>query len=971
MPNLTAPANEEGKALNSGGQGFPVVGIGASAGGLEAVTRLLSDLPNETGMAFVLIQHLDPAHESMLTELLSRATPLPVREASEGTRVEQNHIYVIPRNASMVISGGILRLMSRETDGGKYMPVDRFLRSLAEDQKSRAIGIILSGTASDGALGIRAVKAEGGITFAQDEVSAKFGGMPESAIDTGCVDFVLPPEKIAQELAALSHHPYVSRADPSKVIEAIPKETDSLGKIFRLLRTTTGVDFTHYKSTTIRRRIARRMAVHKTEQVGEYAHYLQEHPEEIVRLYEDLLISVTGFFRDPEVFQILKTKAFPRLLKDRPPDSAIRIWVPGCSSGEEVYSIAICLLEALSEAGRDFDIQIFGTDISDLAIEKARAGVYPENIRQEVSRERLEHFFVKIEKGYQVSKRIREMCVLAKQNLIKDPPFSKVDLISCRNVLIYLGTPLQQRVLSILYYALKPGGFLLLGNSESIGTHGTSFELEDKKRKLYSKKLTEPVPVPRLATEGPAEEDFSLPRKAPKWAAGELQKESDRMVLKRYGPPGVSINQNMEIVQFRGDTSPYLVAAPGTPNLQILKMARGGLAPSLRSAIEQAKKLGAAVRRQGLRLEHGAQSRNFDLEVIPLTSSQVSERLWLILFQEAVAPEAKRQGKSPAKGGGAAPKRQTETQMRKELSDSKDSVQSLMEEHEATNEELQSLNEEIQSSNEELQSTNEELQTSKEELQASNEELSTVNDELQNRNEELVLAHNDLTNLFSNVNMPIVMIGNDLRIRRFTPAAEKVLNLIPADVGRPIGHINPGIVGGNLEQQVGNVIENLTVEEAEVQDHAGRWNLLRIRPYRTSDNKIDGAVLVLVDVDDLKRSRDLSRDLRAVIATVRESLVMLDTKDRVTTANQYFYDIFRTTAAQTEGRGIYEVAEGRLDLPGVHALLGGVRSHDTRWQNVKIEFAQPNKTIRTMVLNAGRLPDSQMVLLSLRNVSEQ
>lgn len=970
-PKLAARPEAEEKARSIAEQAFPVVGIGASAGGLEAFTRLLSGLPAETGMAFVLIQHMDPAHESMLTELLSRATILPIREVSEGTRVEQNHIYVIPRNATMVISGGILRLTSRETDGGKYLPVDRFLRSLAEDQKSKAIGIILSGTASDGALGIRAVKAEGGITFAQDEASAKFNGMPESAVDTGCVDFVLPPERIAQELAALSRHPYVSRADPSETIEAIPQATDHLGSIFRLLRTTTGVDFTHYKPTTMRRRIARRMAVHKTEQLSEYAHYLEEHPEEIVRLYEDLLISVTGFFRDPDAFQILKTKVFPRLLKDRPRDSAIRVWAPGCSSGEEVYSIAICLLEALAEAKSDFDIQIFGTDISDLAIEKARAGVYPENIRQDVSRERLEHFFVRVANGYQISKAIRERCVLAKQNLIKDPPFSKVDLISCRNVLIYLGPALQQKALAVLNYALRPGGFLLLGSSETLGTQGTSFELEDRKRRLYSKKLTEPVPVPRLATEGSAAEDFSLPGKAPKWAEAELQKESDRMVLKRYGPPGVAINQNMEIVQFRGDTAPYLVAAPGTPSLQLLKMVRGGLAPSLRSAIEQARKLGVAVRRKGLRLEHGAESRHFDLEVIPLTSSQVSERLWLILFLEANAPEAKRQGKSPAKGGGIGPERQTEAHMRRELSDTKDSMRSLMQEYEATNEELQSLNEEIQSSNEELQSTNEELQTSKEELQASNEELSTVNDELQNRNDELVQAHNDLTNLFSNVAMPIVMIGNDRRIRRFTPAAEKVLNLIPADVGRPIDHINPGIVGGSLEQRVGNVIESLASEEAEVQDRAGRWHLLRIRPYRTSDNRIDGAVLVLVDIDDLKRSLDLSRDLRAIIETVRESLVVLDANERVKTANQYFYNTFRTTAAQAEGQGIYEVAEGRFNLPGVHALLEGVRVHNTRWQNVKIEFEQPDKKIRTMVLNAGRLPDSQTVLLDARDVSER
>ncbi|MBI2821207.1 MAG: PAS domain-containing protein [Acidobacteria bacterium] len=967
---MTDAPKEENKAPGSGGQVFPVVGIGASAGGLEAFTRLLSKLPAATGMAFVLIQHLDPAHESMLTELLSRATTLPVREAREGTRVEQNHIYVIPRNAGMVISGGMLRLTSRETDGGKYMPVDRFLTSLAEDQKSRAIAVILSGTASDGALGIKAVKAQGGITFAQDETSAKFNGMPRSAVDTGCVDFVLRPEKIAQELAAISHHPYVSLGDPSRAIEAVPKETDSLGKIFQLLQAVTGVDFNHYKPTTIRRRIARRMAVRNTEQIGKYTRYLQEHPEEIVRLYEDLLISVTGFFRDPEAFQILKTKAFPRLLKDRPPGSPIRIWVPGCSSGEEAYSIAICLLEALSESGGDFDIQIFSTDISDLAIEKGRAGVYPENIRQEVSRERLERFFVKTKNGYTVSKRIREMCVFAKQDLIKDPPFSRLDLISCRNVLIYLGSPLQRKALSIFYYALKPGGFLLLGSSESIGAYGTSFELEDRKQKLYSKKLTGQVPGLRLAAGTSADANSSLPQRVSGWGESELQKEIDRVVLNRYGPPGVLINQNMEILKFRGDTSPYLVAAPGTPSLQVLKMARPGLAPPLRSAIEHAKKLGAIVYRKGLRLQHGAQSRSFDLEVIPIPGSQAEERLWLVLFQEIAAPEDKRPAKAPAKSGRPAPERQTRTQMQQELSETKESMQTLLEEYEATNEELQSVNEEIQSSNEELQSTNEELQTSKEELQASNEELVTVNEELQNRNVELSQAHSDLTNLFSSVDMPILMVGNDLCIRRFTPAAEIVLNLIPADVGRPIGHLNPGIVGVDLEQKVGKIIQNLNAEEAEVQDRMGRWHLLRIRPYRTGDNKIDGAVLVLIDIDELKQSQELSRDLRAIIETVRDSLVVLDQDERVKIANQYFYNTFRTTAAQTEGRILYQVAEGRLNLSGVRNLLAGVRDYNTRWQNVKIELEQPDNKIRTLILNAGRLPDSQLILLVARDTGE-
>ncbi|MBI3006493.1 MAG: PAS domain-containing protein [Ignavibacteriales bacterium] len=936
MPLTTTSAQRGGEHRPKHARTFPIVGVGASAGGFEAFTRLLSNLPADTGMAFVLVQHLDPAHESMLTELLSRKTTLPVKEAREGMKVEPNHVYVIPRDASMTISSGILKVTSRQEDSGKHLPVDRFLNSLAEDQKSRAIGIILSGTGSDGALGIREVKAEGGLIFAQDEASAKFPGMPQSAAATGCVDFILSPEKIAQELSVLRRHPYVSLVEPSTEIEVVPEEKNGLTEIFRMLRTATNVDFSYYKPATIMRRILRRLAVHRMEHVEEYSRYLQGHPEEIYQLYEDLLISVTGFFRDPEAFQSLKATAFPRLMKDREPNSVIRVWVPGCSSGEEAYSIAICLLESLAEVGRDFDIQIFGTDISDLAIEKARAGVYPENIRQHVSADRLERFFVKNRNdGYQVSKRVREMCVFAKQNLVKDPPFSKLDLISCRNLLIYLGPLLQEKALAVLNYALKPGGFLFLGKSESLGTHETYFELEGKRQKLYFKKLMSAAPVlddvrGTLANEG-------LP--------AQVQNEASRLPEKRYPPTGDS--------------------TPGKAGFPVLQMARG-LAQPLASAIERAKQLGSPVSKQGVHLQFAGKLRDFGLEVIPITSGQVGERFWFVLFQELASPlkvESKKE-LSPKAGKDAARKQsQREINLETELSGTQEHMQSIVEEYDATNEELQAANEEIQSSNEELQSTNEELQTSKEELEASNEELVTVNEELQNRNVELLHARDDLTNLFANVDLPIVMVGNDLCIRWFTPAAGNFLRLIPADVGRPIGNFNPGILGQDLELKIRNVIETLSVKETEVQDQTGRWHLLRIRPYKTSDNRIDGAVLVLVDIDDLRRSLALSRDLRAIIETVRECVVVLDADSVVKIANKYFYKIFQTTEALTVGRVIYSVAEGRLDLPGVRSLLDGAYHQGTRWQNYKIEVEQADKQRISVFMNASRLPDTDMMLL--------
>jgi two-component system CheB/CheR fusion protein len=754
--------------------------------------------------------------------------------------------------------------------------------------------------------------------------------------------------------------------ESSRATDSAPEQMDSLNSIFRLLRSATGVDFAHYKPATIRRRVARRMAVHKMEDVDEYARFLPAHAEEAARLYEDLLVSVTSFFRDPAAFLMLKTTALPRLLKNRAESSAIRIWVAGCSSGEEVYSIAICLLEAVAETGKEFDIQIFGTDISDLAIEQARAGIYPVNIREGVSPERLERFFVKGESGYRISKRIRELCVFARQNLISDPPFSRLDLISCRNVLIYLGGPLQRKVLATLHYALSPGGFLLLGESEGLGALEPYFEPQDKRVKLYAKKLTKDPSAKGRAAERFEDSGPVLPGEDSLWTEAGLQKAGDQIVLKRFGPPGVAVNDKMEIVSFRGDTSPYLMAAPGAPGFQLQKMARGTLAPTLRSAIGQARKLGQAVQQSGLRLESGGWSRHFNLEVIPITSAQVSERLWMVLFQETGVSKPKGRKGGTAKGDATA-RRQSKSQMQADVVSMKDSMQSLLEEYEATNEELQSANEEIQSSNEELQSTNEELQTSKEEIQATNEELVTVNEEMQNRNLELTEANNDLLNLFSNVNTPIVMLGNDLRIRRFTPAAEKVMNLIPGDIGRPISQINLGLVGENLGQEVRKVVETLIPTERVVRDGAERWYMLRIRPYRTGDNRIEGAVVVLVDIDELKRSRDLAQ---TILDTMRECLVVLDGSDRVKTANLYFYRAFNITAAQSEGRAIYEVHDGMWDVPQVHNLLDGARLHNTRLQNVRVDFERLGERSRSLYLNAQRLPDSEMVLLIAREPTD-
>lgn len=826
---------------------FPIVGIGASAGGLEAFTAMLQTLPSNTGMGFIFVQHLDPKHVSLLTELLQRHTKMQVQDATDGTRVEPNNIYVIPRNKHLTIKQGVLVLSPPSNTPASHMTIDPFLRSLASDQSSKAIGVILSGNASDGALGMMAIKAAGGITFAQSSESAKFDGMPRAAVASGCIDFVLAPEEIGKELEKLGHHPYISPS-PSKIEDqAAPVPPESIGRILSLLRTATGVDFTYYKPNTIRRRILRRMALRQVDNADRYVKLLRSDPAELQALYDDILINVTEFFRDPEVFEQLKKIVFPRIVPPGRSPSPIRVWVAGCATGEEVYSIAISLLEYLGDRTSETNVQIFGTDISEQALEKARAGTYAASVVQDISSERLCRFFTKVDSNYQISKRIREMCVFAKQNLIKDPPFSKIDFISCRNVLIYLGPVLQKRVVPLFHYALRPNGYLLLGSSETIGGFSELFTLEDKKAKIYRRRAA----AARLNIEFPFEHPEAMPQpvrhQAEDWTETDLLREGDRIVVSKYGPPAVVVDGDLNVIQFRGKMSPFLEPASGMASLNLLKLAREGLGAELRNAFHKAQREHAPVRREGLRIRRNGGMIQLNLEIIPFKQVAGRDARYLILLEEAPAPTAVRPERKPVKQAKGKDVGQVH-QLQQELVATKEYLQSVIEELESSNEELRSANEEIQSSNEELQSTNEELETAKEELQSSNEELNTVNEELQTRNLQVAQSGNDLLNLLANVNIPIIMLGNDLRIRRFTPISQRLLNLIPSDVGRPISDINLNLDISKLDRIISEVIETLTPKTLEVKDLRGRPYSLRIRPYRTEDNRIDGAVIVLVDL---------------------------------------------------------------------------------------------------------------------------
>jgi two-component system, chemotaxis family, CheB/CheR fusion protein len=960
---------------------FPVVGIGASAGGLEAFTQVLNHLPTDTGMAFVIIQHLPPEQESVLSVILGRATQMPVHEVLDGMAIAPNQVYVIPPNASLTIDRGVLKLKSRPRKNGIFMSVDTFLLSLAEDRGNKAVGVVLSGGDSDGARGVEAIKAAGGVTFAQCQDTAQVDSMPNTAIATGQVDFILPPDKIAEKLAEISRHPYIASL-PATESDARPSDAasgDGFALIFNLLRNATGVDFTHYKQTTLNRRIGRRMLLYKLERVEDYARYLQSNPAEVMALYQDALIHVTSFFRDPESFNALKSLVFPTIIKDKTPGTPIRIWVAGCSTGEEAYSIAICLLEFLADQFPRLPIQIYATDISETAIEFARNGIYTPSQVANVSPERLYRFFVQVDGGYQVSKSVREVCVFARQNLIGDPPFSRLDLITCRNVLIYLGTPLQKKLLPIFHYGLKSTGFLMLGTSETVGDFTDLFTLCDKKNKIYAKKLTTTrvnidladSPYPPITSQPQISAIEQLPGDL------ELQREADRIVLNHYAPAGVVVDMNLEILLFRGQTSPYLEPAPGRASLNLLRMAKEELRRELQTGIYQARQQKRSIKREGIQVREGERIRQITINITPFQIGDTQE-CYLVLFENAppmlALPEATNDGSSPSK---RKTKEAAEiARLKQELATTREHLQSIIEEQQATNQDLRAANEEILSSNEELQSTNEELETAKEEIQAANEELNTVNEELRRRTVEATQVSNDLQNLLNSINIPILMLGADLQIRQFTPAVEGIFNLISTDMGRPLSDINHKLNVPNLEQQILDVIRTLNLKSQEIQDRDGHWYDMRIRPYRTIDNKIDGAVLVLVDINDLKRSTAqlmAARDYaEAIVETVREPLLVLNQDLRVITANHSFYDTFQVAPVETEQHLIFELGNRQWNIPQLRSLLEEILASDTQFQDFEVEHEFEQIGRKLMRLNARKMPrldNTQMILLAIEDIT--
>lgn len=827
---------------------FPVVGIGASAGGLEAMKELLEHLPADTGMAFVIVTHQHPGHTSLLPELLGKDTRMPVAQAKEGGRIEANHIYLGPPGGHLEIRRGRLHVLET-VDGAMRLPIDYFFRSLADHHQERAICIVLSGTGTDGTLGLKAIKGAAGMAMVQEPASAKYAGMPSSAIATGLADYVLPLAAMPRQLLAYVAGPYLQAGADAA---ATATHGEPLEKILLLLHSRSGHDFSSYKANMVRRRVERRMNLHQIEKPEQYLHYLRQNPRELDVLFKELLINVTNFFRDAEAFETLFKGPLAEHLEALADKRVLRVWVPGCASGEEVYSLAIALREYMDRSGRHIGVQIFGTDLDSDAIEQARKGRYPDGIAGDVSLARLERWFVREEGGYRIAKEVREMAIFATQNLIRDPPFTKLDLVSCRNVLIYLNADQQQRLLPALCYALNPGGLLLLGSSESVGNAGSLFETVDKKWKIFRRRAGSAQMLPVLQRAALARTS-TLPAGAAEIKEISVSRLVEQLLLQRFCPPSLVLNDRGDIIHVHGRTGAFLEPSQGQPRMNVLEMAREGLKLPLAAAIRHVSADGGKAVRDNIEVKTEGSAVHLDLSVVRIFEPEALSGLLLASFRpSAVAPELP---PSPAAHRSDKGQKGYVAQLERDLKQTMQTLQNTVEELETANEELKSTVEELQSTNEEMQSANEELETSQEELQSLNEELNTVNTELRLKVDELSEATDDMQNLLDSTDIAIVFLDARLAIKRYTEPARALISLIPTDLGRPIADLVHRLKYTTLVEDCRAVLKTLARKVIEVETLNGSWYLMRIIAYRTVDNAIEGLVMTFDNIDLLKRAQ--------------------------------------------------------------------------------------------------------------------
>ena len=950
-------------------EGFRIVGIGASAGGLEAFEQFFRSVPADCAMAFVLVPHLDPDHASILTEILQRATSLPVTEATDRQQVLPGRVYVIPPNRDMTIAQGVLGLTTPERPHGQRMPIDGFFRSLGADQQHAAAGIVLSGTGSDGTRGLRAIRDAGGVTLAQDPSTARYDGMPASAITAGVATAVLAPQDMPAALLKLTQphpasDPVAQLAEPE--IPAALANGAEVNRILSLMRSATGHDFSQYKKNTVMRRIVRRMAAHDTEDAEHYARILRHDHGEVEALFAELLINVTGFFRDPEAFAALKDNVLRPYLAERPNDFVFRAWVAGCASGEEAYSIAILLSELMKESQRPFTVQLYATDLDAAAIETARAASYPHAVAADITPERLQRCFVKSDTRYQVKKSIREMVVFALQDVIKDPPFTRLDLLSCRNVMIYLETPLQSRLMRTFHYALKTGGVLFLSPSEHVGEHTALFAALDRKWKIY--RATQASPAPRaFATDGlpwaALAGDIVFKRDVPAEKTRDLAGMTRDMLLRTFAPASVLVDAKGDILYVHGDTEKYLRPAPGHATLNVVSMARPPLQLALFSALQATREPAARTTRETPFPDAGSPQR-VGITVQALPKQDNGEHFLLISFQdiEAVAEIPARAPPPHGKPEGASADAERIRSLERDLAYTHEKLQTIIEEQQASNEELKATNEEMQSTNEELQSTNEEMETSKEELHSVNEELMSVNAELQSKIQQMDGLQNDLKNLLDNVGMGVVFLDDLLCIRRYTAEAKRIFRLVDSDVGRPLADIKSGIAGDDpdaLLRRAQVVLDTLSPYDGELRLLDDGAFLVRIQPYRTVDNLIDGVVLTFTDISARVAAEEREQAARrladSIVDTVRDPLLVLDATFHVISASRAFYRFFGASPKDTIGRTIDQLDERQWDIPALRDLLDKVLPHNDSFDDYVVETDVAGLGRRKLTLSGRKI----------------
>ena len=958
--------------MNPAQDRFPVVGIGASAGGLDACSRLLDSLPADSGMAFVLVQHLDPTHPSMMVDLLTSHTRMTVLQAADGVRPEPNHVYVIPPGVNLSIRNDALRLSELQERPGARRPFDFFLQSLAEECGKRAIGAILSGSGDDGSRGLRAVIENGGFVIAQDPAEAAFDGMPRSAIMTGVVDLVLPVADMGAALVKYGKQSYVRT--PRKDATADRRLPDGLDEIIALLREKTAHDFTLYKEATLARRIDRRMAILGARDVESYLQLLRADPAAVDLLVKDLLIHVTGFFRDSKAFETLADKVIPELVKDHPPGRALRVWVPACSTGEETYSIAMLFLEAIDATKRTIKLQVFASDIDENAVSVARTGFYPESIEADVSPARLARFFAKEDHGYRVIRELRQAVVFTVQDLLADAPFSRIDFVSCRNLLIYLLPDVQEKVISLFHFALRDGGILLLGSAETVGRLGTQFETVSKQERIYrhvGQSHPGEVQFP-IATSDVVRTMWPRPARPVVTPQSRLAEMARQVLAEVYVPVSVLVNRKHECIHSFGATDRYLQVTPGEPSRDVITMARNDLRPKLRSALHRAAKDRALTTVAGVRMTREGTDVAVTICVRPAVIE--GEELMLVSFVDEPKRELPRRRTGASKVANARA-----AELESELDATRKELEGAIRDLELANEDHKAINEEAMSVSEEYQSSNEELETSKEELQSLNEELTTLNHQLQETLDQQRETTNDLQNIMNSSDVATLFLDAKLHIRFFTPATTALFRLIDSDVGRPLEDFTPHFVDDKILIDARTVLQNLVPAGCEIQTEAGKWYLRRILPYRTVDDQIEGVVITFSDISEMKAAQGKIVAARAqadsIINSIHQPLVVLDGELRVISAGRSYYNAFKATPENTIGKRLWNSDDHHLDVPALHAFLQKIRAEGCAIENYEIEIDLPPLGKRRLLLDASDLrrePGSpRQILVTIDDITER